>query len=104
MFSQNVTVLVIIILIFNVFISSKVQFKVKQQYTISIIITMLFFQDEVADLKASKDVSHSTLEDLDTEDLYVKLKVYNLLFNIFLGSHKYDITSTIVQFLFVIIA
>lgn len=32
-------------------------------------------QDEVADLKASKDVSHSTLEDLDTEDLYVKLKV-----------------------------
>lgn len=34
-----------------------------------------FFQDEVADLKASKDVSHSTLEDLDTEDLYVKLKV-----------------------------
>lgn len=33
------------------------------------------FQDEVTDLKAAKDVPHSTLEELDTEDLYVKLKV-----------------------------
>lgn len=37
---------------------------------------VLSFQDEIADLKAAKDVSHSTLEDLDTEDLYVKLKVF----------------------------
>lgn len=44
---------------------------------ISFDINVIFFQDEVADLKASKDVSHSTLEDLDTEDLYVKLKVCN---------------------------
>lgn len=36
---------------------------------------LLYFQDEITDLKSSKDVSHSTLEDLDTEDLYVKLKV-----------------------------
>ena len=35
----------------------------------------LFLQDEIADLKAAKDTSHSALEDLDTEDLYVKLKV-----------------------------
>lgn len=33
------------------------------------------FQDENADLKAVKDASHSSLEDLDTEDLYVKFKV-----------------------------
>lgn len=39
------------------------------------IAIFIVFQDEVADLKAAKDVSHSTLEDLDTEDLYVKLKV-----------------------------
>lgn len=32
-------------------------------------------QDEIAELKASKDASHSSLEDLDTEDLYVKFKV-----------------------------
>lgn len=34
-----------------------------------------FVQDDIADIKATKDAAHS-LEDLDTEDLYVKLKVY----------------------------
>lgn len=60
-------------------------------------IVIFLFQDEVADLKASKDVSHSTLEDLDTEDLYVKLKV-NAYFPLNLLRLKIthlDITSNI---------
>lgn len=36
------------------------------------------FQEETVELKTGKDVSHSNLEDLDTEDLYVKFKVRKL--------------------------
>lgn len=38
------------------------------------------FQDETIDSKTLKDTSHSSIDDLDIEDLYVKLKVKPLIF------------------------
>lgn len=61
---------------------------------------IVLFQDEVADLKSSKDVSHSTLEDLDTEDLYVKFKVSNKIEWIF-SSQNMNFHITSISFNFV---
>lgn len=46
------------------------------------------------DAKSTKDVSHSNLEELDTEDLYVKLKV-NITKNFVYSEHNLNLIESL---------